>query len=86
MYISKVYNAKLEGRRTCNGRSKYWREHEEVHDFLASDNENVVLGYDNERDAKNAFQGIYNYVKCSKSPVRVSVYQKKNIVLTKKQS
>lgn len=67
-----------------NRRSKYDAEWEAVHQFLSSDHKNMVLDYDNSRDANNARLYFIRLVKAEKLPVVVGVFRSKSVVVKKK--
>ena len=80
MFNKKLYNVDFKPRKR---RSKYDPEREAMHDFLASNNENVCFEYDSEREADCARAAIYKYAREARQPLCVS--QRGNtVVLTRK--
>ena len=66
-----------------NVTKKYDAEWEAIHTFNGSEHKNMVLSYDNERDAKNAIAFLKKVIKKEKISVVASIYREKNIVVTK---
>lgn len=80
MFSNKTYNIKYNAKRR---KSRYDAEINETHELLASENTNVCLEYDTIREAKNAYQQLYKYVKDARQPLRVSIRNKTSVVIRK---
>lgn len=62
---------------------KYDAEWEAIHAFNGSEHKNMVLSYDNEKDARNAYIAVQKIIRTEKISVSVSVYKKTNVIVTK---
>jgi nitrate/nitrite-specific signal transduction histidine kinase len=80
MFSKKTYNIKYNAKRR---KSRYDAEFNETHELLASENTNVCLEYDTCKEAKNAYQQLFKYVKDARQPLRVSIHNKTNVVIRK---
>lgn len=54
------------------GRQLYSYEHSLLHEFLATDNENMRLEYSNEKEAYNASQSMKRYIETHRQPLKVA--------------
>ena len=79
MFKSITYNVDF---RPSRKKSVYSMEYAAMHDFLASDNENMCFEYNNNKEAANAYQAIWTYAKKNRQPLTVSTRQN-TIVITK---
>ena len=57
--------------RRIKSKSVYAQEIEILHEFAASDKDNVRLEYTTEQEAVNARQALYNYIKEARKPLKV---------------
>lgn len=58
--------------RKINNKSIYEQEFSLLHDFLATDKENIRFEYSNEREAINARQAIFSCAKKARQPITVA--------------
>ena len=78
----KTYTYNKTYREICR-KTKYEQERELLHDFLASENENMCLEYENEREVKNAAQWIRQYSKEAKKGIVAKV--RENFVIVERE-
>jgi len=52
-------------------KSVYAQEHQLLSDFLTSEHENIRFEYGNERESKNAYQALKNYIMETKKPLKL---------------
>lgn len=64
--------------RKIGGRSIYEQEVELLHEFLASEHDNIRFEYTTEREAVNARQSLTVYAKKNKMPLKIM--QRENFV------
>lgn len=54
-----------------NSKSVYEQEHELLHDFLASENENIYFEYGSTQEAINARAALVVYIKRVRQPLQI---------------
>lgn len=57
--------------RVIRGKSIYTQEYDLLHEFSATDNENIRLEYSTEREAINAKQALTKYVNRCRMPLKI---------------
>lgn len=57
--------------RIIRGKSIYQREFDLLHEFLATDHENIRLEYSNEKEASLVRNNIFKYINRCKMPLEV---------------
>lgn len=62
---------------------KYDGEWEAIHQFNASEHKNMVLEYDSDRDARNAFNFLNRLVKSENIHLKFKLFRKTNILVTR---
>ena len=63
---------------------KHDGEWEAIHQFNASEHKNMVLEYDSDRDARNAFNFLNRLVKSENIHLQFKLFRKTNILVTRK--
>lgn len=66
-------------------KSKYDAEYDALHDFISSDHSNVVFGYSNKVDARNAHGWLQRLIKEERLPVEAHVYEVCNVLIERKE-
>lgn len=80
MFNNKLYNVDFNPRKR---RSKYDPEGEAMHEFLATNHDNMCFEYSNEREANCARMATQKYAREARQPLSISL-RGNTIVITRK--